>query len=287
MPSLDILRAGPRTTVQDRGRPGHAALGVGVSGAADVAAHDGANRLVGNDPAAATLEVTLGGFRARANGPVTIAVTGAAVPLTVDGRPRPLYSTLHLRSGAEVQIGIATAALRTYLAVRGGVDVPAVLGSRSTDTLSGIGPAPIRDGARIAIGDLHGELPAEDLIPPPAAPTDPAELRLRMGPRDDWFTPASRAALVRQTWTVTTDTDRVGARLIGAGPLHRARRGELPSEGMTVGALQVPPSGMPVLFLADHPVTGGYPVIAVVVKDDLPAAAQLRPGDRIRFRRIP
>ena len=283
---LEVLRAGARTTVQDRGRVGHASLGVGVSGAADVSAHDGANRLVGNDPSAATLEVTLGGLRVRAVGPATIAVTGAPAPLTVNGQPRPLYSTLHVRDGDEVALGIATTGLRTYVAVRGGVDVPPVLGSRATDTLSGIGPDPLRDGDRLPIGNLHGDLPIEELIPAPGPAADPAELRIRMGPRDDWFTPASRTALLRRTWTVTTDTDRVGARLEGPGPLHRARRGELASEGMVAGALQVPPSGMPVLFLADHPVTGGYPVIAVVLEDDIPAAAQLRPGCRIRFRRV-
>lgn len=283
---LEVLRAGARTTVQDRGRPGHAALGVGISGAADVVAHDSANRLVGNDPGAATLEVTLGGLRVRAHGPTTIAVTGAPTPLTVNGAPRPQYSTLHLRDGDEVTLGIATAGLRAYLAVRGGIDAAPVLGSRSTDTLSGIGPDPIRDGDRVAIGTLHDELPIEDLIPPPAAPNDPVELRIRMGPRDDWFTPASHAALVERTWTVSTDTDRVGARLDGPGPLHRSRHGELPSEGMVTGALQVPPNGMPVLFLADHPVTGGYPVVAVVLEDDIPAAAQLRPGCRIRFRKV-
>lgn len=283
---LEVLRAGARTTVQDRGRPGHAALGVGTSGAADVVAHDGANRLVGNVPTAATLEVTLGGLRARVHGAATIAVTGATMPLTVNGEPRPRYSTLHLRDGDEIVLGIATTGLRAYLAVRGGIDVPPVLGSRATDTLSGIGPDPIRDGDRLPVGDPSDELPIEDLIPPPPAPNDPVELRVRMGPRDDWFTPASHAALVERTWTVSTDTDRVGARLDGAGPLHRSRHGELPSEGMVTGALQVPPNGMPVLFLADHPVTGGYPVIAVVLEDDIPAAAQLRPGCRIRFRKV-
>ncbi|MDH6679778.1 biotin-dependent carboxylase-like uncharacterized protein [Rhodococcus sp. LBL1] len=283
---LEVLRAGARTTVQDRGRAGHAALGVGVSGAADIDAHDSANRLVGNDPSAAGLEVTLGGLRTRAIGPATIAVTGAPTPLTVNGEPRPLYSTLHVRDGDEIALGIAPTGLRTYLAVRGGIDVPPVLGSRATDTLSGIGPDQIRDGDRLPIGDMQGELPLEDLIPPPAPAGDPVELRIRMGPRDDWFTPASRTALVRRTWTVTTDTDRVGARLEGPGPLHRAHRGELASEGMVTGALQVPPNGMPVLFLADHPLTGGYPVIAVVLEDDIPAAAQLRPGSRIRFRRV-
>ncbi|WP_181319516.1 biotin-dependent carboxyltransferase family protein [Rhodococcus sp. OK519] len=283
---LEVLRAGARTTVQDRGRPGHAALGVGISGAADVVAHDGANRLVGNDPGAATLEVTLGGLRVRAHGSATIAVTGAPTPLLVNGAPRPRYSTLHVRDGDEVALGVAPTGLRAYLAVRGGIDVSPVLGSRSTDTLSGIGPDPLRDGDRLPVGCPSADLPAEDLIPPPAPATDPVELRIRMGPRDDWFTPASHSALVERTWTVSTDTDRVGARLDGPGPLHRGRQGELPSEGMVRGALQVPPNGMPVLFLADHPVTGGYPVIAVVLEDDIPAAAQLRPGCRIRFRRV-
>ncbi|WP_031939510.1 biotin-dependent carboxyltransferase family protein [Prescottella defluvii] len=283
---LEVLRAGARTTVQDRGRPGYARLGVGVSGAADVVAHDSANRLVGNDPRAATLEVTLGGLRARADGPATIAVTGASAPLTVNGHPRPHYSTLHLRDGDEIVLGSAATGLRTYVAVRGGIDVPPVLGSRATDTLSGIGPDPVRDGDRLPVGDLHDELPIEELIPPPAPPTDPVELRVRTGPRDDWFTPDSLAALLHRTWMVTADTDRVGTRLDGPGPLHRARSGELSSEGMVTGALQVPPNGMPVLFLADHPVTGGYPVIAVVVEDDIPAAAQLRPGCRIRFRQL-
>ncbi|AVP67059.1 5-oxoprolinase/urea amidolyase family protein [Rhodococcus hoagii] len=283
---LEVLRAGARTTVQDRGRPGHAALGVGASGAADVVAHDAANRLVGNGPDAATLEVTLGGLRARLHGDATVAVTGAPTPLTVNGVPRPLFSRLHLRDGDDIALGIAPAGLRTYLAVRGGIDVPPVLGSRATDTLSGIGPAPVRAEDRLPVGDAHRELPAEDFIPPPATAADPVELRVRMGPRADWFTPASRSALVQRLWTVTTDTDRVGARLDGTGPLHRARTGELPSEGMVSGALQVPPNGMPVLFLADHPVTGGYPVIAVVLEDDIPAAAQLRPGCRIRFRKV-
>ncbi|MCA1008513.1 biotin-dependent carboxyltransferase family protein [Rhodococcus hoagii] len=283
---LEVLRAGARTTVQDRGRPGHAALGVGTSGAADVVAHDGANRLVGNDPGAATLEATLGGLRVRVHGATTVAVTGAPTPITVNGKTRPLYSTLHLRDGDEIALGIATTGLRAYLAVRGGIDVAPVLGSRATDTLSGIGPAPVRDGDRLPVGEPRGELPAEDLIPPPAPAADPVELRVRMGPRENWFTPASHAALVQRLWTVGTDTDRVGARLDGPGPLHRAHHGELPSEGMVAGALQVPPNGMPVLFLADHPVTGGYPVIAVVLEDDIPAAAQLRPGCRIRFRRV-
>ncbi|NKW23241.1 allophanate hydrolase subunit 2 family protein [Rhodococcus hoagii] len=281
---LEVLRAGARTTVQDRGRPGHAALGGGI--------RRGRRRrsrcrqpLVGNGPDAATLEVTLGGLRARLHGDATVAVTGAPTPLTVNGVPRPLFSRLHLRDGDDIALGIAPAGLRTYLAVRGGIDVPPVLGSRARHALrdrSGTGsrrgpPARGRRAPRTTRRGLH----------PAAGPRRrPRRTRVRMGPRADWFTPASRSALVQRLWTVTTDTDRVGARLDGAGPLHRARTGELPSEGMVSGALQVPPNGMPVLFLADHPVTGGYPVIAVVLEDDIPAAAQLRPGCRIRFRKV-
>jgi allophanate hydrolase subunit 2 len=157
-----------------------------------------------------------------------------------------------------------------------------VLGSRSTDTLSGLGPAPLAAGDRLPVGALAGEEPVVDVaaVRPPAA--DPV-LRVLPGPRRDWLEPTAWTALTTASWTVSTDSDRVGLRLDGPR-LERARAEELPSEGLVPGALQVPPDGAPVLFLADHPVTGGYPVLAVVVTADLPAAAQLRPGDSVRFR---
>lgn len=279
---LTVLAPGPLTTVQDRGRGGYAAVGVPRSGAADAAAARLANRLVGNLEAAAVLEATAGGLRVRAECTVLVAVTGAPAPVTVAGRAAPFGAPLTLKAGAELALGMPPVGLRTYLAVRGGIGVPPVLGSRSTDTLSGLGPAPLTAGDRLPVGVLRGAEPFVDVAPvwpPSSAPV----LHVLPGPRRDWLPAAAWAALTSQKWSVTADSNRVGLRL--AGPtLAREREDELPSEGLVPGALQVPPDGAPVLFLADHPVTGGYPVLAVVVTADLSAAAQLRPGDTVRFR---
>jgi biotin-dependent carboxylase-like uncharacterized protein len=279
---LTVLAAGPLATVQDRGRSGYAGIGVPRSGAADPAAAGLANRLVGNDDAAATVEVTAGGLRVRAERTVLVAVTGAPAPVTVNGRAAPFGSPLTLAPGAVLALGLPPVGLRTYVAVRGGVDVPPVLGSRSTDTLSGLGPAPLAPGDRLPVGRLAAEEPFVDVAPVGAPPSVPV-LRVLPGPRRDWLDPAAWTALTTKEWTVTAASNRVGLRL--AGPeLTRARADELPSEGLVPGAVQVPPDGAPVLFLADHPVTGGYPVLAVVTTPDLPLAAQVRPGDSLLFR---
>lgn len=281
--SLEIVATGPLTTVQDLGRPGLAALGVGRSGAADRASLRLANRLLGNDEGTAGLEVTFGGLVLRSAGGTTVTLTGAPCPMSVDGRQVAPYAVVWVPDGAELRLGIPTSGLRSYLAVRGGIDVPPVLGSRSTDTLAGLGPEPLASGGRLRIGSAHGPLPGVDIAP--VGPFEAGEISLRVvpGPRNDWFTPASYDALLATPYDVTAESNRVGMRL--SGPvLERARDGELPSEGMVPGALQVPPSGQPTLFLADHPVTGGYPVIAVVVSGDLGLAAQARPGQQIRFR---
>jgi biotin-dependent carboxylase-like uncharacterized protein len=279
---LTVLASGPLTTVQDRGRAGWAAIGVPGSGAADRPAAALANRLVGNDPAAAVLEVTAGGLRVRAGRTVLVAVAGAPAPVAVDGRAGPLNAPLTLRPGDELSLGLPSVGLRSYVAVRGGIDVPEVLGSRSTDTLSGLGPAPLRAGDLLTVGTLAADEPVVDVAavrPPSVGPV----VRVLPGPRRDWLEPSAWTALVTAEWAVSPDSDRVGLRLTGP-PLARSREDELPSEGLVPGALQVPPDGAPVLFLADHPVTGGYPVPAVVVTADLPAVAQLRPGDVVRFR---
>ena len=279
---LTVLASGPLTTVQDRGRPGWASIGVTRSGAADRQAAALANRLVGNDAAAAVLEVTVGGLQVRAGRTLLVAVSGAPAPVTVDGRAAPFDAPLTLRPGQVLGLGNPTVGLRSYLAVRGGIGVPPVLGSRSTDTLSGLGPAPLRPGDVLPVGALAADEPVVD-VAPVRAPSSRPVLRVLPGPRRDWLAPAAWTALTAEDWTVSPDSDRVGLRL--AGPrLDRARTDELPSEGLVPGAVQVPPDGAPVLFLVDHPVTGGYPVLAVVTTDDLPAAAQLRPGDRVRFR---
>lgn len=279
---LAVLAPGPLTTVQDRGRPGYAAIGVTRSGAADAASADLANRLVGNRPEAAVLEVTAGGLRLRAGRTLLVAVTGAPAPVQIDGRPAPFAAPTTLHPGAVLALGPPPRGLRSYVAVRGGIDVPPVLGSRSTDTLSGLGPLPLAAGTLLPVGDLAGDEPVVD-VAPVGPPSERPVLRVLPGPRRDWLDAAAWRTLTAQEWQVGNDSDRVGLRLTGPR-LARARDGELPSEGLVPGALQVPPDGAPVLFLADHPVTGGYPVLAVVVTADLPLAAQLRPGDTVRFR---
>jgi biotin-dependent carboxylase-like uncharacterized protein len=279
---LTVLASGPLATVQDEGRRGWASIGVTTSGAADRSAAALANRLVGNEPAAAVVEATAGGLRVRAERTVLVALTGAPAPVRVDGRAAPFDAPFTLAAGRLLELGMPPVGLRTYLAVRGGVDVPAVLGSRSTDTLSGLGPAPLRPGTPLPVGTLAAAEPVVD-VAPVRPPSSRPVLHVLPGPRRDWLQPAAWDALVTRDWAVTADSNRVGLRL--AGPrLERARTDELPSEGLVPGAVQVPPDGAPVLFLTDHPVTGGYPVLAVVTSADLPTAAQLRPGDTVGFR---
>lgn len=282
MKAIEVLDAGPLTTVQDLGRPGRAALGVGQSGAADTGAMRLANRLVGNAEAAATLEVTFGGLQVRAHGGAWVAVTGAPCPMSVAGRQVAPYSVVWVPDGDVLRLGLPTTGLRSYLAVRGGIAVPHVIDSRSTDTLSAVGPAPLAAGDRLEIGHEPRQPLTVDLAP--VRPPEAGDVRLRvvLGPRDDWFTDAARRSLLGEPYEVTAESNRIGMRL-GGTPLERARAEELPSEGMVCGALQVPPSGQPTLFLADHPVTGGYPVIAVVVAADIGLAAQARPGQRLWF----
>lgn len=280
--SLEVLATGPQTTVQDHGRTGLAALGVGTSGAADHGAFRLANRLLGNPEGAAALEVTFGGLEVRAHGGMFVALTGATCAMAIDGRPVGHAAVTWLPDGATLHLGPAASGLRAYLAVRGGVDVSPVLGSRSTDTLAGLGPAIPAVGDHVPVGPPPPGEPVVEVAPVVVPTGGDVSLRLLPGPRADWFTESSLELLLSSTYEVTSESDRVGMRL--SGPvLERARQGELSSEGMVTGSLQVPPSGQPTLFLADHPVTGGYPVIGVVVADDIGLAAQAQPGQRLRF----
>jgi biotin-dependent carboxylase-like uncharacterized protein len=272
---IEILRPGPLTTVQDLGRPGYAHLGVGRSGAADRASLALANRLVGNAPTAAGLEITLGGLAARFHARATVALTGAPCPGADHCCP------IDLPAGTDLRLGVPAVGARTYLAVRGGIDVPPVFGSRATDLLGGIGPAPLTAGTRLPVGADTAGFPTVDLAP--VAPPGPdATLRVIPGPRADWFTPDALRVLTAAPYQVTPDSNRIALRLDGAA-VPRATDAELPTEGMAVGSIQVPADGQPVLFLADHPVTGGYPVLAVVSTAALGHAAQARPGSRLRF----
>ncbi|MDG4822280.1 biotin-dependent carboxyltransferase family protein [Asanoa sp. WMMD1127] len=274
---MRVVRAGALTTVQDLGRPGYAHLGVPRSGALDGPALRRANALVGNPPGAAGLETTLTGcaFRLVADG--TIAVTGATARVRVDGAEVGPDEAVEVPAGALVDVGRATAGVRSYVAVAGGLDVPPVLGSRSTDTLSGLGPPRLRDGDLLRVGSPVGAVARLKATPPA-----PAEIVLPvvLGPRHDWFTAEAVETLLTTAYAVSPQSNRVGARLAGAA-LARADAGELPSEGVVLGAVQVPADGQPLVFLADHPTTGGYPVIAVVT--DVTALAQARPGSTVRF----
>lgn len=279
--ALSVVRAGALTTVQDQGRPGHAHLGVPRSGALDGPAAALANRLVGNPSDASVLETTLNGCALRPRSPVTVAVTGAPCPVTVDGRPAPWGAPVRVPAGALLDVGPARAGLRSYVAVSGGVAVDPVLGSRSTDLLSGLGPPPLRDGMVLPMGRPDTPGARVDVVPHPGPPSE-LVLRVTPGPREDWFTASALRTLTTRVYRVSSASNRIGLRTEGPS-LERAVSGELPSEGMVLGAVQVPPDGRPVVFLADHPTTGGYPVIAVVRPADLPAAAQAVPGTPVRF----
>ena len=279
---IRVRKPGLLTTVQDLGRPGLAHLGVPTAGAADRRAFGLANRLVGNRPGAAALEITLAGPELELEAGGWIALTGGRVTAHLDGRPVPMDMAVRADPGQVLRVGSVTSGLRAYLAVRGGIDVPPVLGSRSTDTLAPVGPPRLEQGARLPVGDQAGGDPFRRVAPTPPVDPEPV-LRTVRGPRDEVFTHDAVRGLIGAAWTVTSDSDRAGVRLDGP-VLERRRRVELASEGMVEGSLQVPPDGHPILFLANHPTTGGYPVIAVVVGADLPLAAQARPGTRMRFR---
>lgn len=281
-PGLQVRRTGGPVLVQDAGRPGHAAIGVGRSGAADRTSYELANRLVGNAPGAPALEVTLGGLEVEVVGATCwVTVTGAPTAVRVDGRPEPVGAVLPLRAGQRMALGIPRSGVRCYLAVRGGVAAEPVLGSCARDTLAGIGPAPLEAGDTVLVGDLGVEQMLVDAVPPTAYDDLPL-LRVVPGPRADWVIDPD--LLVRTTWTVAPDSDRVGVRLSGAAWELAEPGRQLPSEGALRGAIQVPPSGEPVVFGPDHPVTGGYPVVGVVVDHDTDRLAQLRPGEQIGFR---
>ncbi|MFG2088332.1 MULTISPECIES: biotin-dependent carboxyltransferase family protein [unclassified Spirillospora] len=280
---IEVVRPGPLATVQDLGRPGRAHLGVPCSGAADERAFRLANRLVGNPEGAAALELTFGGAALRFHRHAWVAVTGAPAPLRIGGRACGTHAPVHVAAGALVEVGTPSSGLRSYVAVRGGVAVDETLGSRSTDLLSGLGPAPLSSGDRLPLGSATGlaEI-AVDVAPVPPMQETPV-LRILPGPREDWFTEDAMATLMSTPYEVSPDCNRVGVRLDGPR-IVRARAGEIGSEGMVTGALQVPPSGMPIIFLADHPTTGGYPVVAVLASAAVADAAQLRPGQRVLFR---
>lgn len=283
-PRIRVIATGPLTTVQDFGRTRLAHLAVGRSGAAD---RDGlalANRLVGNPPGHPAFEVTAGGLVVAADAAVRVAVGGAVGEVLVDGRAVGSQRAVTVAAGERVSIGRPVRGLRSYLAISGGLTVPHLLGSASQDTLAGVVPAPVVVGAVLDTGH-PGPVPA----PGPISPLwrGEAELTLAPGPRSDWLSTSGAHRLTASLWEVASTSDRTAVRLDGpAIDWDESRRGhELASEGIRPGAVQIPPSGRPVIFLADHPTTGGYPVVGVVTEASLAVLGQLRPGETVRLRR--
>ncbi|MGC5394713.1 biotin-dependent carboxyltransferase family protein [Streptomyces sp. DT20] len=279
---IEVVRAGALTTVQDEGRFGHAHLGVGRAGALDAPSARLANRLAGNPVGAALLETTVTGCAVRPDRTVRAVVGGAPCRVTVDGRPVAWGAAVHVPAGAVLDAGPAAHGLRSYLAFAGGLEPQPVLGSRSADLLSGLGPDPLSDGDVLPLGPPPpAGPPAAAAVPWPGVP-DELVLPVLLGPRHTWFTADALRTLTTAAYRVSAQSNRIGLRTEGP-ELARVRQGELPSEGMVLGAIQIPPDGRPVVFLNDHPTTGGYPVVGVVPESALAGAARVAPGTVVRF----
>ncbi|MBL8137936.1 MAG: biotin-dependent carboxyltransferase family protein [Acidobacteria bacterium] len=285
--AFTVLRPGLLTTVQDLGRWGHQAVGVPVAGAMDTYSLRLANGLVGNPETAAALEVTLLGPTLRAEAPLVIAVAGAIFDLQVDGQPVAHGAPIALAAGSVLRFQERRAGARAYLAVAGGIDTPRVLGSRATHLVSRMGGL---DGRALVAGDVvpvasTSSRPARRATRAPlplASAPGARRLRVLLGPQDEWFTLSSVDALLGGTFSVSPQSDRMGFRLDGPA-LTTKRPGELVSEPVVFGSIQVPSGGAPILLMADRQTAGGYPKIATVITADLPLAGQLAPGESVRF----
>ncbi len=292
--SITVIRSGLHTTVQDLGRWGLQARGVPVAGPMDVWSHRLANALVGNARTAATLEVTLIGPELLFDDDRLVAVAGAEFDLSVDDKPVELGAAQQVRAGSRLRIGRRSRGARGYLAVAGGIDVPAVFGSRATHIASCMGGhegRALRPGDCLKLG-AHGSVRVRDGAAPtgPAAgaatlcvePGGTARVRMLPGPQSDRFDDAALQVLQSAPYRLTPDSNRMGFRLEGPALGHRDDR-EMLSDPTAFGVVQVPRSGQPILLMADRQTTGGYPKIATIITADAGVAGQLAPGDSIWF----
>lgn len=276
-----VEQPGHGSTLQDRGRPGNGHLGVSASGAFDRDALRQVNALLGNVPGAAAIE-TYGGLVMTSGASHVVAVTGAVGPVLLDGRPVPHGRAVPVAEGQRLSIGLPTIGMRVYVGVAGGLAGAPELGSLSADLLGGLGPDPLVGGLTLTTGHAR---PVPDLADvPPLIRSGGLDVDVVLGPRDDWFTPASVRRLLDEPWTISSASSRIGVRLDGTA-LERLVNAELPSEPTVRGSIQVAADGRPVVFGPDHPVTGGYPVVAVAVDAHTDRLAQARPGDVVRFHR--
>ena len=288
MKAIHIVRAGMLTTIQDRGRWGLQARGVPVAGPMDPCSHRLANALVGNDPAAATLEVTLVGPELEFDAEGVVAIAGAEFEIAVDGRSVPLNAAFLVAAGARLRFGRRLRGARAYLAVEGGIAVPPTLGSRATHVISAMGGLdgrPIRGGDVLPLTDSvrtgwpRTNEPRTPIVP---LPEHAARLRVLAGPQADLFSRDALDVLQSAPYTISSTSDRMGFRLDGPKLTH-ARGADIISDATPLGVLQVPASGQPILLMADRQTSGGYPKIATVISADMSVAGQLGPGDAITF----
>lgn len=281
---IEVLGVGLQATIQDLGRPGYGHLGVPEAGAADGHSLRLANRLVGNGESSACIEALLGGLTVRFETGHAFALTGATCTASLDELPIGMNAWTYARSGQVLTLSRPDQGLRTYLAIAGGIEVAPVLGSRSTDTLSGIGPPVLQPGTHLPIGRVHERVPpgADVVVSPTVGRWHPLDVAFQLGPRDDLFPSLAIDALLAGPWQISPETDRVAARLLGPA-LLTSGAGQLPTEGLAAGSIQVPSSGQPIVHLANHPPTGGYPVIGVVARREIDRIAQAVPGTSLRF----
>jgi antagonist of KipI len=285
---IRVLVPGLLTTVQDLGRSGLGAFGVPVGGAADAHALRLGNLLLGNDEGAAALEATLVGPELLFEEAALVVLAGAPFGAQLDGAPLPAWEAVSVPAGGRLAVGRAFSGVRGYVCVRGGLDVPSVLGSRATDVATGFGGLdgrPLRAGDRLSLGPARGGARGRRVDAAAARWSGPRRrLRVTPGPQEEWFGEDALSAFVSRSFRVSASSSRTGVRLEGEPFAAPAR--SLVTEGVVAGAIQVPPAGLPIALLVEHPSTGGYPKIGSVISADLSALAQLRPGEEVRFARV-
>ncbi len=280
---ITVIEPGRFTSIQDEGRGGFAHLGVPRAGAADSLSLRHANLLVGNPQGAAALEMTLHGPTLRFAVDALIALTGGRMQVYLDDVPLPMYQSVSVCAGQVLACGPLLTGMRGYLAVGGGISTAQLLASAATDTLAGLGPPVLRAGDCLTLRP-HSLLQGRYLRSPPEF-SEQVTLRVITGPHQEWFPATALGSFLDGCYRVRADSDRSGIRLAGATVVER-NPGELPSQGMLTGAVQVPGDGQPIVLLPNHGTTGGYPVIAVVISADLPQLGQLRPGVLLRFQAV-
>ena len=289
--SITVLNPGLLTTVQDQGRVGYQQFGVSVSGVMDPRSAALANIIAGNDQGEAVLECTMMGPQLQFDKANVIAITGGDLGPTLDGKAIPSYRAVAVKAGQVLKFAGPKAGCRAFIAFAGGLDIPLTMGSRSTYMKAKIGGF---QGRKLEKGDIIGFRAPVDTLPrmadralrPEFSPKPVYALRVVMGPQDDYFTDAGIATFLSETYTVTPEFDRMGCRLDGPVIAHKDG-GDIISDGIAFGAIQVPSAGTPIIMLGDRQTTGGYTKIAAVITADFRILAQLKAGDKVRFVQVP